>query len=344
MTKKNKHFIAVPYANPGMWHIASLWQRPACQKALAGISSVIVLLVGLGTTTFAQERDWGADRSITQVSASVYRWGSDGQYGAYIVGSDAIAVIDGHYCPSGTVHWLKEELKKRHDVPVKYMILSHDHPDHICNSQVFDDTAVTIGHKNILPHIIRENRLSSVPDITFEESMDVMLGGVTATLLYFGPTHSDNLIQVHVPDEKVLIGVDIAKGKSLFPDYRDMDVHSMLNVLKTLERLPDVDIVLPGHGPVKDQENFAHQRRYIQALRDTVLDHIVAGNSLQQIRDSVTMKEFSDYGAFDLFLDSNIVTMWGYLYRYREPNERITDREAVECREDVNQCRTSDPH
>jgi len=303
-----------------------------------------IALLASAMSAQAQDKEWGADRSITQVSDSVYRWGSDGQYGAYIVGTDAIAVVDGHYCQSGTVHWLKEELAKRHDVPVKYMILSHDHPDHICNSQVFDDTAVTIGHKNILPHIIRENRPSSVPDITFEESMDVMLGGVTVNLLFLGPTHSDNLIQVHVPEEKVLIGIDIAKGKSLFPDYRDMDVHSMLNVLRALEHMPDVEIVLPGHGPVVGQENFGYQRRYIQALRDDLLDHIVAGNSLQQIRDSVTMDEFSDYGYFDEWLDSNIVTMWGYLYRHREPNQRITPEEAVECREDINQCRTSDPH
>jgi hypothetical protein len=73
--------------------------------------------------------------------------------------------------------------------------------------QVFDDTAITIGHKNILPHILRERRPSSVPQITFEESMDVMLGGVTVNLLYLGPSHSDNLIQVHVRAEKVLVAV-----------------------------------------------------------------------------------------------------------------------------------------
>lgn len=174
--------------------------------------------------------------------------------------------------------------------------------------------------------------------------MDVMLGGVTVNLIFLGPSHSDNLIQVHVPDEKVLIGIDIAKGRSLFPDYRDMDVHSMLKVLKALEHIPDVDIVLPGHGPVVGQDNFTHQRRYIQALRDEVLAGIVAGDTLQQMRDTITMDEFSDYGYFDEWLDSNIVTMWGYLYRHREPNERITPEEAVNCREDVNQCRTSDPH
>ena len=258
----------------------------------------------------AQETQRGLDRTIEQVSPSVYRWGSDNQFGAYIVGTDAIAVVDGHYCNSGTVQWLKEEIAKRHDVPVRYVVLSHDHQDHNCNSQVFSDTAIAVGHKNIVPHIIREKRISMVPAITFDESMELSLGGVTINLIFLGPSHSDNLIQVHVPDEKVLIAIDLAKGKSLYPDYRDMDVNSMLFVLGMYERWPDVDIVLPGHGPITDQGNFAYQRRYIQALRDTVLDYMIAGRSLQDIRDTITMPEFSEYGSFDRFFDTNVVTMW----------------------------------
>jgi glyoxylase-like metal-dependent hydrolase (beta-lactamase superfamily II) len=288
-------------------------------------------------------REWGVDRSIVQVSDSVYRWGSDNQYGAYIVGTEAIAVVDGHYCPSGTMQWLKAEIERRHTVPVKYVILSHDHPDHVCNSQVFADTATAIGHTNIVEHMIRESRPSMIPEITFDESMDLRLGGVTVKLMYLGPSHSDNLIQVHVPEEKVMVAVDLAKGKSLFPDYRDMDVHSTLRILKRLSYMGDIETVLPGHGPVTDQQNFRDQYDYLQALRDEVLEHIVAGRSLAEIRDLVTLEEFSDYVGYDRWLDQNVVTMWGYLYRYREPNQRITEDEAVLCREDVTQCRTADP-
>lgn len=71
--------------------------------------------------------------------------------------------------------------------------------------------------------------------------------------------------------------------------------------------------------------------------------HIVAGRSLAEIRDQVTLAAFSDYAGYDRWLDQNIVTMWGYLYRYREPNQHITEDEAFLCREDVTQCRTADP-
>lgn len=314
------------------------------RRVLGLVASALVFVVLTGASVFdVEDREWGVNRSIQQVSKSVYRWGSDNQYGAYIVGSEAIAVLDGHYCQSGTMQWLKAEIAKRHDVPVKYVILSHDHPDHVCNSQVFADSAVAIGHTNIVPHIVREQRLSMVPSITFDESMELQLGGVSLRLIYLGPSHSDNLIQVHVPDEKVMIAIDMAKGKSLFPDYRDMDVHSMLRVLKVLGNMDDIEVVLPGHGRISDQQNFRDQRRYMQALRDEVLEHMVAGKSLAEIRDIVTLDEFRDYGGYSRWLDQNIVTMWDYLYRYREPNQRITEDEAVLCREDVTQCRTADP-
>jgi len=315
--------------------------RAAGARAIVG-AVVALAIAAPATEVAAQERQWGRDRSIEQVSPSVYRWGSDGQYGAYILTSEGIIVVDGHYCPSGTVAWLKEELARRHDVPVRFVVLSHDHEDHVCHSELFSDTALTIGHRNIRPHIVREHRISAVPEITFEDEMDLHLGGLLVTLLYVGPSHSDNLIHVHVPAEGVLISIDVARN-SLFPDLRDMDVHGMLRGLEQLSRLDDVDIVLPGHGPtLLDQDNFERTHDFLETLRDRVLDEMIAGRTLPEIRQRVRMDEFRDLGGLDQSLDANIVTMYDYLYRYREPNERIEPFEAVSCIEESSACRTSD--
>lgn len=300
-----------------------------------------VILSGSDTAQ-AQDRQWGQDRSITQVSPSVYRWGSDGQYGAYVLTDEGIIVIDGHYCPSGTVAWLKEELARRHDVPVKYVILSHDHQDHVCHTDLFNDTAITVSHRLLRPHIVRENRISAVPQVTFEDEMDLHLGGVRLTLLYVGPSHSDNLIHVHIPEEGVLISIDVARN-SLFPDLRDMDVHGMLRGLRQLSRLDNVDVVLPGHGTtLLDQSNFMRMHDFLQTLHDRVLDLMIAGVPLPEIRQRVRMDEFRDLGLLDRNLDPNVVTMYDFLYRYREPNNRILETEAVDCIEDSSNCRTSD--
>ncbi len=297
----------------------------------------------VASSSAAQERVWANDQSIEQISEHVYRWGSDNQFGVYVLTEAGIIVIDGHYCGSGTVAWLKDQLAQRHDVPVKYVILSHDHPDHACGSEVFNDTAITISQRNLLPHMLFEQRVSAIPEITFDEEMDLHLGGVHLRLLYFGPTHSDNLIQVHIPEDRVLVAIDSAKGRSLFPDFRDMDVNNQLEVMKILANLPDVDIVLPGHGPVVDQNAFMDHYYYLDAMKTNVLQHMAGGRTLDEIKQLVgasQMEGFGDYNNMDAFLIPNIVTMYDFLYRYREPNVSIKQDEAVLCIEDSTQCRT----
>ena len=93
----------------------------------------------------------------------------------FIVTTEGIIVVDGD-CDN--MQWLKSELQTRFKVPVKYVVLSHDHQGHICDTQVFADTAVGIGHVNIRDHIIREKRRSIVPQITFEDTMEIQLGGI----------------------------------------------------------------------------------------------------------------------------------------------------------------------
>lgn len=290
----------------------------------------------------AQERQWGLDRSIEQVSDHVFRWGSDNQFGAFVLTPAGILVVDGHYCPSGTVHWLRDELARRYDVPVRYVVLSHDHQDHICNSGVFGDTAVAIGHRRIRPHIVREQRNSAIPDVTFDDELTLWLGDVEIRLLYFGPSHSDNLIHVHLPGDRVLISIDVARS-SLFPDLRDMDVHGTLENLDRLARLDDVETVLPGHGrELLGQDNFIRMREFLATLHDRVLDAMIAGQALPEIRQSIRMDEFRDLGGLDAALDANVVTMYDFLYRYREPNARIEPAEAVSCIERSAGCRTAD--
>lgn len=265
--------------------------------------------------------------TIVQLTESIFRRGSGSN--VFMVTSEGIVVVDGT-CDDGGQQWLKDELSRRYDVPVKYVILSHDHEMHICGLQVFDGTAVTIAHKNAYPHIVREGRNTSIPDVIFEDSMEIMLGGKTVVLHYFGPTHSNNLIQIHFPDEGVLVATDmIRSGKSIgLPDYRDSNVDNLIYALDQLSRLDDVDIVVPGHAGLADQQGFVYFHDWLVALQDRVLDELVAGSTIEEIMEKVTMDDFSDYGNYENWLRPNVISMWDYLYRLREPNSP-TEYQAV---------------
>jgi glyoxylase-like metal-dependent hydrolase (beta-lactamase superfamily II) len=151
----------------------------------------LVGLFFLSPPSFAQyATSWDtAEPSINQISEHVYRWGNRGTTinGLFVPTSEGIIVIDGPGttpCDPDSAQWFKEELERRYDVPVRYVVLSHDHQTHICGTTVFADTAVSIGHKKIRAHLIREGRVAPVPTVTFEESLDIDLGGVKVVLLY----------------------------------------------------------------------------------------------------------------------------------------------------------------
>jgi glyoxylase-like metal-dependent hydrolase (beta-lactamase superfamily II) len=268
--------------------------------------------------------DFEGEPSLVEITANVFRTqhAPGATNSVVVVTGEGLVVVDGTCRGEGTSEWLKGELDRRFDVAVKYVILSHDHEDHICGLQVFDDTAITVSHRRAREHILRENRNTSVPDIVFDDKLELFLGGKRFVLYYFGPTHSDNLIQVHVPDERVLIAPDISRaGHSLVvPDFRDTNVNIMIDTLETLSRLSDVDIVVPGHWSVSTQESFLWYREYLVALRDRVLDEMIAGASIEEILERVTMEDYSHYGNYDIWLRSNIISMWDNMYRYREPN------------------------
>jgi len=261
----------------------------------------------------------GDPDAIVQLTDKVFRRGNTSN--VFVVTSEGIIVIDGT-CTGGGQEWLKEELGRRYDVPVKFVVLSHDHESHICGTQVYSDTAVTVAHEKALPHILREGRNSAIPQIIFEDTMEIHLGGTRVVLYYFAPSHSDNLIQVHIPEEGVIIAPDVVRtGKAIgLPDYRDSNVDGLIEALYQLSKLDNVDIVVPGHGGLSDQSSFGHYYTFLVALRDRVLGALVAEQSIEEILETVTMDDFSDYGNFEQWLRPNVISMWDNMYRQREPN------------------------
>ena len=281
------------------------------------VSTGASVLAFTTSTVFAQTPMWTNERSINQISEHVYRFGAT-QNAMFIVTPAGIILVDGS-CDN--MEWLKSELKRRFNQPVKYAVMSHDHQSHICDMDVFADTAVGIGHVNILPHILREKRKTIIPQILFEDRMEIELGGMKVVLLHLGPTHSDNLIYVHVPSEGVMFAPDFGRGRNILPDFRDLDVHNSLKALTTLSLLPDVKIVLEGHDKFTQtqQQAFLEFRRYLQAVRDRVLERMVAGKSLSEIRQEVTMSDFKEFNQSPERVRVQVETMFDYLWRYREP-------------------------
>ena len=123
-----------------------------------------------------------------------------------------------------------------------------------------------------------------------------------------------------MPSEGVLFAPDFARGLNILPDFRDLEVDNALKALRTLAYLPDVKIVLEGHDKsTTTQESFLQFHRYLAAMRERVLERMVAGKTLTEIRKEVTMDDFKEYNKTPpRSVIPHVETMYDYLWRYRD--------------------------
>jgi len=263
--------------------------------------AVVGLAFALNLTT-AQAAT--AKRAITKIAGDLYRFQNNFHFSVFLVTPDGVIATDP--INADAANWLKAEIKKRFDKEIRYLILSHDHSDHSSGGEVFKDTATVIAHKNAKATIIGEKRPTAVPDITFSKRMTVELGGKQVELIYVGPSHSDNMIVMRFPDERALYAVDFVSVKRLpYKNLSDAYLPGLLKALSRVERM-DFDILAPGHGAMGTKADVTDHKAYVSDLYNGVLDGLREGKSLDQIKFSLTLEKYKDWGQYGAWRALNI--------------------------------------
>lgn len=274
----------------------------------------IMLLVYSGTV-FGQQ---APVREITRITGDLYRFRNSGHFSVFLVTPAGIVATDP--ISAEAARWLKQELAKRFAQPVRYLIYSHDHSDHISGGEVFADTAVVVAHENAKAVIIGEKRPTAVPQVVFSDRMNIELGGKQVELIYVGRNHSDNSIVMRFVAERVLFAVDFIPVESLpFRDFPDAYVEDWIESLRRVETL-DFDVLAPGHGALGRKEHVRMVRGFMEELRSQVLNYIREGKSLDEIKQLVKMEKYDNWGNYKTYLPLNVEGMHRQIQLHRRPN------------------------
>ena len=280
-------------------------------------SLVLAALLALAAApTIAQDT---AQRAITHIAGDLYRFQNNFHYSVFLVTDDGILVTDPINADAAS--WLKSQLAERFpDQPVRYLVYSHDHADHIAGGEVFADEAIVIAHRRAKADIIGEQRPTAVPDLTFSEAMTIELGGRTVELRYVGQGHSDNMIIMHFPPERAVFAVDfISVNRLPYRDLTDAYFPEWIGGVEMVEAM-DFDILVPGHGPLGTREDVTEHRRYLQALYDAVLAAAREGQSLEEMKAGIQLEEFSHLGQYEAWRELNIEGMYRQIALHRRGN------------------------
>ena len=108
------------------------------------VLGALILTIVAGTLV-AQQR--GPTREIVNVKGDIYRARNNNYFSLFMVTPEGIILADPINAAFAT--WMKEQFAERFKVPVRYVIYSHSHWDHIEGGAVFADTARFIAHENV---------------------------------------------------------------------------------------------------------------------------------------------------------------------------------------------------
>jgi glyoxylase-like metal-dependent hydrolase (beta-lactamase superfamily II) len=207
--------------------------------------------------------------AVTKVAGTdgVYIFRNVGHQSIFIVTPDGVIATDpiAYGRPTGGASYVAE-IRKITDKPIKYLIYSHHHYDHIAGGKAFKDAGATvIAHRRAKERLAQLNDPHTVlPDeVVGDEGRTITLGGTTVELSFHGLNHSDSTLVMRLPKEKIIFVVDTIPvgtfpGRGMI-DFHPFETEAFIKKVLAL----DWERLIPGHpgpgdrlGTKKDAEDM----------------------------------------------------------------------------------------
>jgi cyclase len=266
---------------------------------IIGLLAVILLS---GHTAFAQS-------GLIKLADNVYSYAgvqqmsaqnSFGANAAVIIGADGILVVD-TLVSAKEAQRLIRDIRAISDKPIKYVVNTHIHLDHSFGNFEFQKLGATIIAHSSERETARklgndalanakafgmtdkdlEGTIITYPTLSFNDRMEIDLGGQFIELIHPGPSHTAGSIMVYLPDKKILFTGDI-----LFTGYHPFvaegNIPDWLSALDYIMHM-DATVIIPGHGPVSTKKDVEDMKKYLTLFDEKAKELCAQSNDVKYI-------------------------------------------------------------
>jgi glyoxylase-like metal-dependent hydrolase (beta-lactamase superfamily II) len=245
---------------------------------------------------------------------------------AFVVTPEGVLVVDALGSPALALELLAE-IRRITPAPVRYVVVTHYHADHIYGLQAFKEAGATIiaqrdgqlylnsdtaqlrlkaSREELAPAVDEHTRLVAA-DRWIDRPTTLQLGGLDFLLQPAGPAHTPEDLLVWVPQRRLLFAGDLVfRGR--IPFVGQTDSGRWIAALDTLQSF-DATIILPGHGPVSAsaRDDIELTRDYLLYLRQTMGE---AARNMDPFDDAYARTDWSRFDKLPLFGAANRINAY----------------------------------
>jgi len=264
----------------------------------------------------AQQPPLFETRKLTD-DAFLFRYG--GHQALFVVTSEGVIATDpiAFLRPQAATTYLAE-IRKITQAPIKYLVYSHHHYDHIAGGKPFKDAGATVlAHRNAKTRLeALRNADVVIPDEAVDNFRAIELGGVRVELHYTGRNSSDNSLVVLLPKDKLAFTVDFVAVEAV--GFRDFPDGFFPDWFDSLDRVVALDWtrMIGGHpfpgGRYATKDDVRAYKQYLVELSDAVKAAAAQGKCWDAAMAELKLPKYEKWSNYERFLPMNIEKFCNY--------------------------------
>jgi glyoxylase-like metal-dependent hydrolase (beta-lactamase superfamily II) len=304
---------------------------------VAAVAAAVIVGAGSALVTRAvaqQNQNFDAvQMDVQRVSGNVYMVVGAGGNTTVFTGPEGVLVVDTQFAPlSGK---LLDVIRKLSDQPIRWIVNTHMHGDHIGGNeaiakagrtraggnvvgdigQAATATARIIAHENALSRLVTANPplpSAALPtDTFFNARRDMLFNGEAVQMFHQPAAHTDGDILVHFRHADVVSTGDLFTTV-MYPFIDDANGGTIDGYIKALNNIITMTVpsnvneggtmVIPGHGRLSDEQGVIEYRDMVTIIRDRILEYVKRGMTLDQVKAKKPTLDFDPrYGTDEGF-------------------------------------------